>query len=359
MRSILARLKNPVTLRMLERFFGDHAKNLKDFEGVISIFSFVDCDVELKVLVKQLAQSDNSFILEMLTLALSAFYERNAAARAECLALLEELFTENCATAGAQYCASLALYHLNYFGEHASRQSMQLMGRMATSILSERKGVFSLGGEMQNFNIIGTYGRALSKNGHLLDGVASYGATRSALQYAIEALRQARADSDFPYYLYVCENVGLLGVLIEPRQVFAVLSEILSDVRAISRERPSQDVVFFSSQQVTQIRDQVLKSLANIRVLYRQEVDKYLLDELELPDLYSEVANQLTAEFSLETFYSWAFEQLTFRVLTRYYDDIGRDVLNGFVEGVRSGSVRRCLQIIVSRVVKRLRELSA
>jgi TIR domain len=359
LRGILGKLKNPVKLSMLEQFFANQAQNCKDFEGVISIFSQTTCSAELRALVKSLAQSENSIILEFLTLALSAFYERQAAldAGAECLSLLKELFEEEGATATDQYCASLALYHINYFGEHASRQTMELMGQMASRILRERKGVFTLGKEHHNFNIIGTYGRALHRSGHLLeDGLAG---GRRALHFAIEALEQAKEARDFKYYLYICENVGLLGVLIEPAQVFSVFTEILSDVKEISTEGQSRELVVFSPQQIGVARNQVLKSLANIRVLYRQEVDKYLLEELEAPALYAEVANRLTAEFSLETFYSWTFEQLTFRVLTRYRDQIGKKVLNAFREGMYSGSVGACLEIIVSRVLDRLGEISA
>ncbi len=361
LRSTLGRLRNPIKLTMIDQFFAHHEKNLADLKGVVSLFSFAECNGELRALVRRLARNDNSFVLEMLTLSLSAFYERQAAAGGgggECLSLLADLFDEKGATATAQYAASLAVYHINYFGEHASVQSMELMERMARSILRERKGELSLGGETHNFNIIGTFGRALYKNGHLLDEGAR-GTNRRALQFAIDALQQAREENDFAYYLYVCENVGLLGVLIEPAQVFAVFSQVLSDVGAISREGLSREAVPFSPEKVSQARDRVLRSLANIRVLYRQEVDKYLLDELESTDLHAEVANRLTADFSLETFYSWSFEQLMFRLLTKYYEQMGREVLEAFVEGASEGSSASCLQIIVSRVVERLGEISA
>ena len=359
LQSVLASLRNPVNLAMVERFFADSATNLKSLEKVRGIFSFTRCDVELKALARELAQSDNGFLLEMLTLALSAFYERQAALGSgpECLSLLEELFLEG-ATPRAQYCASLALYHINYFGQHANRESMELMERMAKAILHEHKGVFSLGDKKESFNIIGTYGRALYKNGHLLEDGAARGPNRRALQYAIDALKQARADGDFQYYLYICKDVGLLGVLIEPTQVFAVFSEILRDIQEIPHEGHNHEELF-SLPERCQIRDRVLKSLANIRALYRQAVDKYLLDELELPDLYAEVANRLTAEFNLATFYSWAFEELMFRVLTRYYEQVGKEVLDTFIESVHSGSLESGLGVIVNRVMKRLSEISA
>jgi Trypsin-like peptidase domain/NACHT domain len=357
--SVLKRLRNPVTLKALQAFFVDFSQNLRDFEAIIDIFSVDGGGDELAHRVRELARNGNSFILEMLALTLSSYHERRAAAGSaeDCLALLEELFTQDGASAGAQYCASLALYHINYFGDYATRESLALMGRVAAVILQRHKGVFALGGGMQNFNIIGTYGRALQKNGRLLADASVGSMSKRALQYAIDALEQAKAEGDFSYYLYVCENVGLLGILIEPGQVLDVISKILTDIGAI--KQGEGEARLFTSGQRDEARERILRSLANIRVLYRQEIDKYLLDELESTELYGEVANNLIAEFSIETFYSWAFEQLTFRVLTKYYDQVGRDVLRAFVDGVRSGSVGGCLEVIVGRVVPRLSEISA
>jgi hypothetical protein len=357
---VLKRLKNPVKLKALQAFFIDFPANLRDFEAIIDIFAVDEGTDELRSRVRNLARNENSFVLEMLALTLSAYYERRAAAggAAECLSLLEGLFAEDGAPASAQYCASLALYHVNYFGGYATKESLKLMGNMARVILDEHKGVFALGGEMQNFNIIGTYGRALQKNGRLLEDGGGGALGKRALQYAIDALEQAKAGDDFSYYLYVCENVGLLGILIEPNHVLDVISHILVDIGEIKLEEGPREALRFTQDQVSEARARVLRSLANIRVLYRQEVDRYLLDELESSRLHGEVANNLIADFSIETFYSWAFEQLTFRVLTRYYEEVGKDVLQSFLDGVRSGSVRGCLEVIVSRVVHRLSEIS-
>jgi hypothetical protein len=80
-------------------------------------------------------------------------------------------------------------------------------------------------------------------------------------------------------------------------------------------------------------------------------VDRFLLDELESPGLYEEVANQRMPQFSLATFFSWAFEQLMFQILTKYYTQAGGDVVRIFIECARSGSTGACLGAVVERMV--------
>src|SRR5215472_1848019 len=102
----------------------------------------------------------------MLTFVLSVNYERarTPEARAKALALARDLFYTEPRSPIAEYCASLALYHINVFGSNGTQDSMDLMGRMADSILSERQGHLTICGKVQTFNIIGTYGRALHQH---------------------------------------------------------------------------------------------------------------------------------------------------------------------------------------------------
>ena len=76
------------------------------------------------------------------------------------------------------------------------RESMMLMGELTSSILTTRQGVFQIAGEEKNFNIIGTYGRALRRNGDLISNYDKTGQTVRALQYAIAALESAKEKSD-------------------------------------------------------------------------------------------------------------------------------------------------------------------
>ena len=46
-----------------------------------------------------------------------------------------------------------------------------------------------------------------------------------------------------------------------------------------------------------------MQSLANMRVLYRQKVDEYLLEVLEKPEIYAEVARQANARCRAVQFY--------------------------------------------------------
>ena len=84
-------------------------------------------------MLKRLSQTDNGFVAQMLTYVISTRYERAASpeARAEVLGLARDMFYEEPRSHVSGYCSSLAVYHINFFGSHANRESMRLMDRMA------------------------------------------------------------------------------------------------------------------------------------------------------------------------------------------------------------------------------------
>ena len=105
-----------------------------------------------------------------------------------------------------------------------------------------------------------------------------------ALGYARAALDHAKTSQDREHYLYLCRNLGLLGVLIQPTDVLDVLAHVLTQLKATGKEG-----LAFSEETKAEIREVVVESLANIRVLYRKEIDGYLLDALDDSRLYAEV----------------------------------------------------------------------
>jgi hypothetical protein len=127
----------------------------------------------------------------------------------------------------------------------------------------------------------------------------------------------------------------------------------------IIREIPDGDSGqgVFSSEANDKIKNIVVQSLANIRALYRAEVDRYLLDTLESPDLYTRVAS-MEPEFNTRGLYSWACEQLMFRVLTEYYNEIGDDVVNAIRDGSKCKSVDQSINLFVGRVIDKLGEIA-
>jgi hypothetical protein len=138
-----------------------------------------------------------------------------------------------------------------------------------------------------------------------------------------------------------------------------VISHILRDLKVIEREGVNAlPMPFKDTDELAKARHTVLQSLANIRVLYRQEVDKYLLDDLESTKLYAEVANELEAKFDIATFYSWAFEQLLFRVLTKYYGEMGNEMVTALVDAGRTGSTKAALELVVERIIQRVNEIA-
>jgi hypothetical protein len=356
--SILKSLPNPVNFDELDAYYRNRDFNLPHFKRV-SEFLAGDCDPRsLEGHLTQLSQSRNSFVLQMTTFAMSVAWERAwERARPEdatlSLLLMRELFKSGDPV--SEYCSSLAVYHVNVFGKHATPETLDLMAEMAAHILSERKGVFTLGRRIYDFNIIGTYGRALHKNRFAFGDRA--GDARAPLQYAIDALRQAKDHKDEQFYLYICENIGLLGVLIDPEGVFDVIMEILFDVGEIKRSEDDPDTVPFPADVLAKARITVLQSLANMRVLHTQAVDRYLFEELESDHLYGEVVLS-KPKFRLATFYSWTFERLMFRVLTEYREEIGIPILQGFMQGACQKSARDCVRVIVRRVLHRVKDMS-
>jgi len=341
---------HPVKLTALDAFIS-HAG--QDKERLAQALSLLDgATAPSFTEIKKMLSTQNGILIQLVTFGLSTWYERNSdGKRQDYLQLAQRLFWEE-GEPKAEYCASLALYHINYFGRHATAESMKLMGSMADHILTQRHGVFELAGKEETFNIIGTYGRALLRNGNLLGGENQQHETTRALQYAIDALTSAKQRSDARHYEYICQDIGLLGILSEPGQVFDVITHI---IREIPDGDSGQGV--FSSEANDKIKNIVVQSLANIRALYRAEVDRYLLDTLESPDLYTRVAS-MEPEFNTRGLYSWACEQLMFRVLTEYYNEIGDDVVNAIRDGSKCKSVDQSINLFVGRVIDKLGEIA-
>jgi hypothetical protein len=344
---LLDQLPNPIQLDALKRYFNNQDEELAMFEEVLELLN-PRCDPSKLTVgtLKRLSQADNSFVIQMLTYVVSVNYERAASPqeRAGVLALAWDLFNQEPRSPLSEYCSSLALYHINFFGRHASSESIQLMDEMASHILSKYKGRLTISGKPHSFNIIGTYGRSLHKY---------YGkkSVDSVMQYAMDALKRAKQADDAEFYLSICEELGLLGVLVQPQFLFEVFTSILEDVQALGRTTFGGDLRF-EKNDIEKAKDTILQSLANTRVLNRQDVDKYLLEELEKPEIYAEVATKRIPEFRLSYSMSWAFEQLTFRCLAYHYEMIGKELMQSLLEAARCGSPRDGVRTALSRVMK-------
>jgi hypothetical protein len=181
--------------------------------------------------------------------------------------------------------------------------------------------------------------------------------SKSPMQYAMDALQAARESGNAEFYLYICAELGQLGVLTEPRYLFEVYTEILKDVQAIEDD-PPRPSLRFSGPDIRKAKETILQSLANTRVLYRQHVDEYLWDELEHPGIYAQVITKKATISRLPFFLSWAFEQLTFRSLTYFYDEMGSECMQSLLDGARCRSTTKCVSTALSRVLKHLAKFS-
>lgn len=353
---VLKQLPNPVQLDSLDHYYADRARELPVAERVLRLLGARQspslCTAEE---FRQLVECENGILVQLLTFALSTGYERAQTdqERSEVLALIEECFFQEPRSALTEYCSSLSIYHINCFGRHATKASMDLMGRMATEILNRRKGHLWISNKEHNFNIIGTYGRA--QHMHPVS-TSELAVNHGEMKFAFAALDQAASLQDSKYYLYVCENLGLLGTLVEPRYLFDVFTKILDDVGARG-VAPAARALPFPIETIAEAKYRILQSLANIRVLYRQQVDKYLLEVLESPELYSEIANERTPDFRLTFFFSWSFEQLMFRCLVYHYDAIGKQILDSFWEALHRKNSANGARTMLSYLFKYVSEL--
>jgi len=355
--SMLDALPNAVQLATLKQFYKNREPELRAFEEVFELLDPAGNSKLTLQTLKRLSKTDNGFVAQMLTYVISTGYERAAfpEARAEIVALARDFFYEEPSSELSKYCSSLALYHINFFGSHASLESMRLMDRMAHSILKEHQGRFTISGKKHSFCIVGTYGRSLRRNGFNTEAMES--PAQSPMQYAVNALEEAKKSDNAEFYLFLCKELGQLGVLAEPKYLFSVFTEILKDVRAL--DEPTSELRF-SRDDIEKARGIVLQSLTNMRVLYRQQVDEYLLQVLEKPEIYAEVATDRAPDVRLSYFMSWAFEQLIFNCLADqvWYEIFGREFMAALLEGARCRSPSKCVSTVLLRVVKLMARLS-
>jgi hypothetical protein len=350
LRGTLERLPNPVNLRAFQQVFErpgvkEQARRVHEL-----VRQRAGGEIDVREL-ERLSLSTNGWVLTMLSFALSVRYEWSTPAQR--LALVEtmtSLFFAASAAPQTEYVVSLAMYHINYFGAVATRDTIERMGRMTEHILRVRKGKFSLEGVERDYNAIGTYGRVLQKFTDASNPREI--ATEPVLDYAIRALDGAALRGDDAYYLYVCEGIGLLGVLTEPQHVFDVMAHVLGPVTppgAPLARRTPRDVA---------ARERLVQSLANIRVLYRAEVDHWLLDLRDDQSLYADVA-QRVGKFDLPLLYSWTSEELTFRFFTAYYEQAGDAIIDGLQGMLDQGSPYAALRHMFALLLKLHASLSS
>jgi hypothetical protein len=305
-----ARLPNPVNLEELNHTFSDPPAR-EEMRQVLRLLRTRRVP-HVGLLLEQQQSTPNGLALELLAFSISVGFEiANDDQRAALIEQLElAVATAEDGKLGAhlEYAVSLALYHINYFGTRGDCRTVTLMQRLATRILVVHRGMFELHGKLYDFNIIGTFGRVRKRHAALFPEAAN----RPVFQFAIDALEEATRLGDVKYYLYVCQNVGLLGILDDPSDAFVVLGHAVETRR--------QDRAVFQT---------VVQSLSNIRALYRSRVDRWLLEagDTRDPELYQQLFDEVVMrdpQFDLSLFHSWYFEHLMFNMLTEYHDHVGK-----------------------------------
>jgi hypothetical protein len=346
------RLPNPINHQELIKLYADPASKSQVRAGLHLVRrAAAGLPLPLEE-VRALLGATNSYALQLLCYALSVAYERSSGpVRLAHVGMLRALFEGGLEPQG-EYCVALAMYHLNYFGAEATLDTIALMGEMTDHILRERRGRFVLSGRPYNFNIVGTYGRVLRKHRALLVNPRQVSRT-PMLRYALESLADATRRTDAEYYRYVCDNIGLLGVLTAPDDVFEVMAHVLG--RLAEPRGPA--ALPFSEAETAAVRKTIIQSFANIRVLYRPQVDRWILEEREDQALYAEVTQRI-GQFELPTFYSWVAEHLMFRLLTTYHEKVGAELIDALERALDQTSAPAGVRYVLTSLYKRLIALS-
>jgi len=357
---------NPVNFEALHAWFGDPFAQRDTSQSISLIADDSQWEGATAESLLPLAETTNAVSLQIFCFALSTRWERlavdgNVHAQHAHLRLLRTLFRRG--QASARYAIALALYHINYFGEHGTRETVEMMTEMARTLLADGQGrfCFSDGERRYDTNIIGTLGRVTSKHAPTL-GPSRKIEQRPQLDFALQALAAARKAANADDYEYVCESVGLLGTLTDPSQVFDVTRVILADLWPdrfrSTLTHPSDIHRTWSTERIERIRNVTLTSLANIRVLYRSAVDSWILDELADQALYTDVSTRIAPSFHLATFYSWTTEHLVYRMLTRYLEPLGKAFLSALEEAAHSEGSGHGILCISRRLFERLHSLA-
>jgi hypothetical protein len=290
-----------------------------------------------------LARSKNSLVYQFLSHALSSKFQiHNTTEGGRILEILTRLFDTG--EAVPQYVASIALYHINYFGSRGTPETIQMMVDMARVILTRWKGHFEKpgGSRLYNYNIIGTLGRCVIRHEETLG--------RPPLSYAIEALEHAKDEADYDYYAYVCENVGLLGAIAPPRKALEVIRYILQDLEEIPLPQDGRDPLPFDRAAEEKLEAMIIKSLGRIRVRFQKDVDRFLLDDLDSEGLFNLVRGT-SSSHGLGIYFSWVSEEL-FEKLLLHVPDFSRSLIRVFREASHQRGERQAVDYVLTGILR-------
>ena len=284
--------------------------------------------------ILELSHDPNGIVRQLLAHGLSSQYSIHPDQQGTLLEVIDRMFAIDSPV--PRFDASVALYHINYFGKYQSEATLERFGKQVELIQREYKGRFTVPDLEQpvNFNIVGEYARALVSWGqHLAENperreeASEFRAGfADRMRFVVSGLEAAKRDHDLEYYLgLVVDDIALLGVLVPPRNALEMIKYVLQDAEVIELPDDGREELPFDDDQFGQVRHAALESLAKIRMRYQREVEEFLYS-VDKPELIDEV-RKLAPEFSFKITFSWLFEELFEKILI-YYPDLGSRVIH-------------------------------
>jgi len=338
--SILKTLPNVVNFDAIKQI----SKDGLSYEQTQNVLHYLKADSinkndkeNIRLLIKN---SLPPIVSHFYTHVLSTHYTKSCSTneRKNYISYLERIFDENENNVAARYIITIAVYSINYHSDNYNTDSLLLMKKIAKIVMNKHKDSFIIDNKKKYFHIIGVAGRVFVKheNHTLFD-------KSNPLEFILNGLNLAKKNEEIAYYVYCCNELGLLGVMAQPHITLNVILEIYEDIILDFENN------MFKIRVKEQVKESLVQCLSNIRVRYRIQVDDFLRHEIDNKDFENSVFNT-SPDISLGNYFTWSSVGL-FEKMHIYYPSLGGEVISIIEEAINKNTVEKGISHFISKGV--------
>lgn len=280
-------------------------------------------------------------VLHFYTHVLSTHYTKSLSEnqRKDYIMYLDKIFDENQQNVAIRYLICIAVYSINYHGEHGDTESLNLMKKIAKTVMNEHKDSFEIEGKKYYFHVIGVAGRTFIKHEkHKLF------INTNPLGFILEGLELAKTNTDKKHYIYCCNELGILGVMALPHITLNIILKIYDDI-IVNSETDN-----FKKEIKDRVKESLVLCLSNTRVRYRAQVDDFLRHEIDNKDFENAVINT-KPNISFGNYFSWSSVGL-FEKMFIHYPDLGNEIIALFYEALNEKDIEKGISLFINEGFK-------